>query len=100
MTKNEYNGYTNYETWAVNLWLQNDQGLYNTIKEFVNDAKENSEASEYLTKEQETVYALENTIKEFIEESAPEVEGVWADLLNAALSEVNWKEIAENWLSE
>jgi len=26
MTKNEYNGWTNYETWLVKLWQDNDQG--------------------------------------------------------------------------
>ena len=25
MTKKEYNGWTNYETWAVNLWIGNDE---------------------------------------------------------------------------
>lgn len=24
----EYNGYTNYQTWNVALWIQNDIGLY------------------------------------------------------------------------
>lgn len=24
-----YNGWSNYETWNVALWLQNDEGLYN-----------------------------------------------------------------------
>ena len=26
--------------------------------------------------------------------------GLYTDLLNAALSEVNWREIAENWLED
>lgn len=26
MNHNEYNGWTNYETWAVNLWIDNDGG--------------------------------------------------------------------------
>ena len=28
LTDTEYNGWTNYETWNVALWLQNDYGFY------------------------------------------------------------------------
>ena len=31
MTDTTYNGWTNYETWNVALWLGNDEGLYNLI---------------------------------------------------------------------
>jgi len=32
MTDTEYNGYANYETWNVALWIQNDEGLYNACR--------------------------------------------------------------------
>ena len=29
-----YNGYKNYQTWNVALWISNDEGLYNIAKGF------------------------------------------------------------------
>ena len=46
MTDTTYNGWTNYETWNVALWIGGDEGLYNFAKEFasyddfVNNLKE------------------------------------------------------------
>ena len=42
----EYNGYTNYETWKLCLNLDSDEGLYNCYKDFEgneNDLKQNIE---------------------------------------------------------
>jgi hypothetical protein len=36
MTKDEqgYNGWTNYETWNVALWIGGDEGLYSMAKDY------------------------------------------------------------------
>ena len=36
-----YNGWTNYETWNVALWMQNDEFLYNTAIACVEYREEN-----------------------------------------------------------
>ena len=35
-TNQEYNGWTNWETWQILLWATNDQTLYDETTEFVN----------------------------------------------------------------
>ena len=41
MTEQTYNGWKNYETWNVTLWIQNDEFLYNTAKACVDFCDDN-----------------------------------------------------------
>ena len=34
LTDTDYNGWTNYETWNVSLWLNNDYGLYTMAQQW------------------------------------------------------------------
>lgn len=82
-----YNGWKNYETWVIKLWIDNDQGSYNHFRE--------------LAKTEGRAYELGQLIQEEIEEMNP-IEGasLFSDLMTAALSEVDWREIAESLLEE
>lgn len=82
----EYNGWTNYETWCVNLWLSNDSNDYNTVKDICRGGKD---------------YDAAQRLKEFVEELQPDLEAsMFSDLLNAAISEVNWMEVAQAFREE
>lgn len=86
-TKNEgYNGYTNYETWNIALWMDNDQGEQDY---WISQAEQADD-----------VYELEVILKEYYQEQMPQLHGTWADLLQSALDSVNWREIAENLWEE
>ena len=103
MSEDRYNGWRNYETWAVNLWLSNEEYTYRYWRERAQEAWEDAEPTEVWTREQSAKFQLADTLKEQIQEGAPtaSLDGtMYADLLNAALSEVDWGEIAEAWLGD
>lgn len=42
-----YNGWTNYETWNVSLYINNEYGMYMTALDWVKDRLWNNEAVSY-----------------------------------------------------
>lgn len=97
-----YNGWTNYETWATALWIDNEQGSYYQRCEMAQECWDDAEPTKYRTREESARYALADRLKDWItdEDTMPRVGGLYSDLLNAALSEVNWDEIATNWMED
>lgn len=96
----QYNGWTNYETWNVKLWLDNEQSTQEMCAEYAREAWSNAEGNRYSSRSQVARAALSESIKAFVEDNAPQVESMYADLLNAAMSEVNYREIANSFLEE
>lgn len=96
-----YNGWANYPTWAVNLWLNNEEPLYRELRERASlahvDASQdpNVEAGIW-TVLQATRYRLAENIQEWVTgELAPDLGPFFpADLLGWALGQVDWDEIA------
>jgi hypothetical protein len=89
-----HEGWKNYETWCVALWINNDQGEY----EFW---KENARATAKIYRKKTVARrALADELKDRLTDARPEVDGVWSDLLSAALSEVDWDEVAADLLTD
>lgn len=97
-----YNGWKNYETWNVALWIDNDQSTYSMRTQWAQDAWDSAVADKYFTRADRAILALSETLKEFIEEYNPlsRTATLYTDLLGAALSEVDYYEIAKNWLED
>lgn len=96
-----YNGWTNYETWCVNLWIDNEEGSYRYWREVAQETWDAAEADDIFSREERAVYDLSERLKSEFEEGAPELgASVWSDLMSAALSEVNWREIAEHMIED
>lgn len=96
MNNKTYNGWKNYQTWVTALWIDNDYGSYQYRCELVEQVREEHK------EEEDRENCLASSLKDWIEAQNPIAEdaSVFVDLLNSALFEVDWHEIAENFLSQ
>ncbi len=78
MNRREYNGWTNYETWLVNMWFGDI---------FAEMGAEGQLHSEMLEQFVEEMLEADGALPQY---------GFAADIMNAALREVDWDELAEH----
>ncbi len=105
-----YNGWKNYETWAVGMYLDGNYDgpgtYYETIERVKIALAQDHPASEYWTVEQSKRFAVADALKNWVEENVnphmvdddhpdPQLHPLVSDLLGAALSEVDWQELAD-----
>lgn len=111
-----YNGWTNFETWGVALVLDNDQGTYTecteTAERFATEAPEHYNVPGIWTAEQAARFTFADWLKDYTEAlcglgadadfetyGIPEPSMMARQLLQGALSDVDWDEIADHYLS-
>lgn len=99
-----YNGWSNYSTWVVGLWLNNEEGSYFYLIEEANRIKKYPEYFEVGDQKilKSPVVKLGNIIKKMIEEGNPLIQdaSLYHDVITHALAFVNYQEIAKGFLEE
>lgn len=101
MSDKKYNGWSNYETWAVKLWLDNEEGSSRYWSDKAEEAYRDATARQHATREEVASYNLARDLKAELEEAAPDLgASLWSDLLGAAMSEVDWDEIAAAYVAD
>lgn len=106
-TDKTYNGWTNYETWNVKLWMDNEEGSQSYVAEKAQEAYDEADSDGTFTREEQAALDLAASLKDEYEEAQADIleragiqASVWSDLLGAALSEVNWHEIAARLIED
>jgi hypothetical protein len=97
----EYNGWTNRETWAVALHINNDQGLYNQVREMANEyttQRENASIANESWLFAQYCDQIENFIDDLFDEQWESLKAMRNDI--GSLYRVNWREIAESFVEE
>lgn len=88
MSEHGYNGWSNWETWQINLWLDNEEPLYREKQRFL----------------RRSVYFDADRAREFCEEMFPEgtpdMQGDEKETPAQQMNRVNWDEIAEHFETE
>lgn len=94
----EYNGWTNRETWATNLWIDNERGIYEMVQDMAKTSLEEHQ-------EGGADSCLAESIESLFDEAFEDIENMTNEGLNmlkdiGSLYRVNWQEIAGLIISE
>lgn len=84
MTDNSYNGWTNWETWNVVLWIDNEYAIY-----------QDKMATIIRRERIITPQMVESFVREWFPTGTPDM-----DETDGGLNAVDWMEIASHWQDE
>ncbi len=85
---NEYNGWKNYPTWNVALWIDNDEGLQHNARRIVKHAVDE--------------WTAEQGLKEMVESCNPLADkaNMFSDLLSWSMSQIDYRDIVKHYKDE
>ena len=89
----DYNGWKNYETWCVNLWLTNEPETERCLRML---AQTNAGLSHRADRLRDYTLDMNGVIDGAGMYTSPGLTGMYADLLRSALENVDWREIIQN----
>ena len=94
MNIQKYNGWTNYETWLCNMWFDNFE--FTDMMDMFDQCEDNCDVLEIIEE------YIKSTVEEFVEYSLTpgDQDGFINDMLNAAISEIYWLDIAEQYVDD
>jgi hypothetical protein len=101
-----FNGWSNYETWAVALWMDNNEADYRQLRylarRIYRDARIQHRKGQcddpiVQTARIEIAKCLEHRV---YEETIHSIQCLTMDLLNSSLDKIDWQELAESLLDE
>ncbi len=97
-----YQGWTNYETWNVALWIDNVEASHSHWRERAAETWEEAEEDHPLSRSEKARYTLAAELKDQHKEGNPlsDQPSTYSDLLGAALNEVSWGEVANTLLED
>ena len=85
----EYNGWSNWETWNANLWLTNDEGVYEMMQEVTANQIGGAVASRW-----EVAAAIEEAVGSCADEG---IRLIGDDM---SMWRIDWCEIADFWITD
>lgn len=110
MSDSTYNGYKNYPTWNLKLWIDNEEPLHRVPVEILERCAEEfdpAEKPDYFTREEAILYDFAKDLQAWVEEvfldpitEAAGPAGPHIDILRWGWGYIDWYEIAQSYMDD